>query len=573
MSAGARAVRWGVPLALVASLASTAAAQVVRGTVTQETSGAPIAGALVELLRADSGEVRAASVLSDPSGAFELRAPGAGSYRLAAKRIGVRRYASAPFALAVGETRRESVVLAPLDFRLPEVVVTANALCTVRGADAARVAALWDEARTALDAAEISLRDRLFTAEVTRYVRELEPATRRVLQETRSRVRGVVGSPFDSLPAESLSVVGYWRRLGDGRTQYFGPDARVLRSDAFLDDHCFRPVTGGRGEGREGLAGLAFVPATDRGVPDVTGTLWLDARTYELRALDFRYDRVGPGVDSAAVGGELQFTRLANGAWLVSRWSLRVPSTGRSAQPLSTEGSAPWLLVRPTGAALREEGGEVVTDAMRPAARPASIAGVVMDSTGRRPVAGVSVTLGDTSTRTMTDAAGRFAFDALTPGPVTLVVRTPMHDTLGVAAARLGVELGNGAREAVTLRLADARALTLALCDGRAAAWGHGTLHVIVRDAANGEPRSGVEATLRWMSTVATAVGDSVPQARTVTSDARGMVAFCDVPSDRTLTLEAPGGTGARAVQLRTQLRAREVRHVELLLRAPGPNE
>lgn len=106
------------------------------------------------------------------------------------------------------------------------------------------MASLWEEARTALDAAEISLRDRLFTAQVTRYARELEPRTLRVLQEGRSEVRGVVGAPVTTLPPESLSTSGYWRAVPGGGALYYVPDPAALLSDDFQGDHCFRPVTG-----------------------------------------------------------------------------------------------------------------------------------------------------------------------------------------------------------------------------------------------------------------------------------------------------------------------------------------
>jgi hypothetical protein len=546
-------------------------AQVVRGRVTQETTAAPVVGALVELLFADSAEGRAAAALSGPTGAFELRAPAAGRYRISAKRIGVRRYAGPPFALGTGETRSESIVLAPVQFRLPEVVVTANALCAVNPRESARVAALWDEARTALDATQISLRDRLFFAEVTRYVRDLDPKTLRVLDETESNVRGLVTSPFNALPADSLAAHGYWQAAADGSVTYYGPDASVLLSDAFMGDHCFRPVEG-RGA-RSGLVGLAFAPVAGRTVPDIAGTLWLDARSYELQLVDFSYDRLGPGLDSAAIGGELHFAHLPSGAWLVRRWYLRVPLKGRSEQPLTTEGSAPWILLRSTEYRLREEGGTVTTDAMRAPVKPASIAGVVRDSSGTRPLAGARVELGGTARSTRTDARGHFMIDGLTPGAVALAVRTDAYDALGLAAVDLDVQLADGEARQLTLAALDARALTLRLCDGAPAGWGRGTLTGIVRDASTDAPIAGARATAHWLSTVGQASGDSVAQQVSVESDARGRVTFCDIPSDRRVTIQVVPREGAPPFIVETTLRAREVQRLELALRAPSPNE
>lgn len=558
--------------ALVAAAATASpsplAAQLVRGTVTQAASGAPIAGVLVELLAADSAGPRVASALTDVAGAFALRAPAPGRYVLAAKRIGVRRVTSPPFLLAAGETRTIPVVLEAVEYRLPEVVVTANRACAATPGDSARVIALWDEARTALDAAEISLRDRLFTAQVSRYVRELEPGTLRVLRETTSDVRGAVASPFGSPPPESLATAGYWRVGGDGRTTYHGPDARTILSDEFLGDHCFHPVTG-QGA-RRGLVGLAFAPRSDRGVPEVRGTLWLDGRSLELQLVEFTYDRLATGTDTVGVGGELHFARLPGGAWIVRRWYLRVPANALSTQPLSTEGSAPWVLVRPTTARLREEGGVVTPDELRPALRLAAIEGTVRDSTRKRPLRGAVVALGGSSRSATADSSGRFRLDDVTPGAYQLLVRASGYDTLGVAAVERSVGPGDGEQLRLTLDALDTRALTTRLCGGRAAAWGRGTLHVTVRDSASGATRPGVQGTLRWMSTTGRDAGDSVAVTVQATSDANGHLTFCDVASGRALTLQLRDGAAGTGARLRTMIPARAVRHFDVSL-APAP--
>lgn len=546
---------------LLSGVSSVLRAQVVRGTVTQETSGVPIAGAIVELFT-DGATERVASALTDAAGTFALRAPGSGRYRLGAKRIGVRRFESAPFVLQDGETRTLDIALQAVDFRLPTVVVTADAICAVNDRESTRVSALWDEARTALDAAEISLRDKLFEASVVRYVRELDPKTRRVLSETRSEVRGTVASPFHSPPAESLSARGYWQPAGGGASHYYGPDANVLLSEAFRRDHCFRPVDG-RGE-RRGMAGLAFSPVSGRPVAGVSGTLWLDARTFELRLVDFTYDRVPEGVDPAMLGGEIHFARLPSGAWIVRRWFLRVPVMGRPVQPLSTEGNAPWVLVRPTLFRLSEEGGEVTTDELRPPGRPARVAGVVRDSTGRRPFAGAVVRLGGTSRQVVTGADGQFTFDSLSPGRHAIVVQAPGYDSLGLVAADASVFLESGTEQRLQLSLFGDRELTPRLCAGRDAPLGRGTIHVTVRDAAGGAPVAGAALSVSWMSTVGRAQGDSVAASVDAVSDAKGSAVFCEIPAERELTLRVVPREGASAMTEVVQIRSREVRHVEV---------
>lgn len=562
-------------LALPLLCASALGAQVVRGRVTESSSRAPVAGALVELVATGDGDAaggaRVASALSGVDGAFALQAPTAGRYRLVAKRIGVRRFEGPPFPLAGGETITRDITMDAVDYRLPTVLVTANALCAAEPGDRARVAALWEEARTALDAAEISLRDRLFTAQVTRYVRELEPRSLRVLRETRSEARGVVASPLSALPAESLSAHGYWRATDGGGAHYYGPDARVLLSDAFLGDHCFRSVNG-TGT-REGLVGLAFAPIANRPVPDVEGTLWLDARTFELRLVEFRYDRVRDGVDRDKVGGEVHFARLANGAWLVRRWHLRVPTLGRPRDPLSTEGGAPWILVRPTTLALSEEGGVVTTDEMRPSARPARLTGVVRDSGGRRALAGVTVRLGGAGREAVTDRDGRFGFDSLAPGILTLEVRAQGYDALGLPAADQTIEVRGSEQRRVVLTARDARALTTRLCQGRPAPWGRATVHLTVRDSATRAPLDGVRTTAQWMSTVGRAAGDSATVRAEGTTDSRGSVTFCEVPSGRPVTVHVEHPAGGTTALPPVELGGREVRHLDVAIGARPPNE
>ncbi len=363
-----RPERW-VLAALVTLGATAMDAQLVRGTIRERTSNEGLSGTVVELLRTTSAgaEVRVGSALSDDKGNYAVQSPAAGRFVLVVKRIGVRRYRSEPFVMSEGETFVHDVAVDALLLTLPPVVVTVTTPCSGEAGEGGRVAALWEEARTALLATQISLRDRLFRAQVTRYVRELDPKSRRVLSQTLSPATGVVGRPFAGVPPETLSARGYWIPRADGNVTYHGPDADVLLSDAFLADHCFSSVQTPRT--RRGLVGLGFAPGIERAITDVAGTLWLDEQSFELRFLEFTYSRAAPGVDSASIGGEVHFARLASGAWIVRRWFVRLPVYARQVAPLVTEETtSPWVLVRPVALRLREEGGEVTAEALRPGA-------------------------------------------------------------------------------------------------------------------------------------------------------------------------------------------------------------
>ncbi len=110
------------------------------------------------------------------------------------------------------------------------------------------------------------------------------------------------------------------------------------------------------------------------------------------------------------------------------------------------------------------------------------------------------------------------------------------------------------------------------LCDGEPAGWGRGTLTGIVRDAS-GAAVVGARATAHWQSTLGQAAGDSVSQQVTVTSDAHGRITFCQVPSDRRVTVDIVLREGMRPFRADVVLGAREVRRLDLALPPPKPNE
>ena len=337
-------------------------AQNVRGIVRERASGSVLAGVLMTLSRDDSSGA-VVTALTNERGAYSLRAPRPGRYRLGAKRIGVRRFESDAFDVATQDIERDVDVEA-LAYQLPAVTVRASdRLCVRRTDQQERVAALWDEVRTALTATQVSLRDRLVRARVARYVNELDAQSLQVQGERmRRETSGIVERPFVSLPGEVLSRQGYWRVMPNDSITYHAPDADVLLSAPFARDHCFAAVEG-RGT-RAGLTGIAFEPASDRDVPDVRGTMWVDARTFELRLVEFRYSRLPVANSNRNIGGEVRFARLPTGAWIVDRWYIRMPrySNRPIARTTGVPGQRPVVEYRLTG--LIEEGGTVTVDTL-----------------------------------------------------------------------------------------------------------------------------------------------------------------------------------------------------------------
>jgi hypothetical protein len=75
------------------------------------------------------------------------------------------------------------------------------------------------------------------------------------------------------------------------------------------------------------------------------------------------------------------------------------------------------------------------------------------------------------------------------------------------------------------------------------------------------------------MSTVGRTRGDSVPARAEGRTDGRGMVTFCELPSGRDITVSLTHPHGGSAAPMRVTIKAREVRHIDLVLARRAPTE
>jgi len=294
-------------------------AQSVRGTLVEEGTGSPIPGAFV-VLQDTAGRARS-STLTSARGTWLLRAPGPGTYRLRADRIGYASVESDTLTLAAGEdaTRLLAVAVAPVELS-GLAVAGAGGDCQVLEKDGLAIYRVWEEARKALAAIVWTGQQPYYRFDAVHYERSLDrdgvPASAVDYEEVRYYGR----HPFRSIPTRDLVLGGFVQRIS-GRIQYYGPDADVMLSTEFLRRHCFQLIR----EGDDGLVGLRFEPADDGRVTDISGTMWLDAASAELRRLDFRYENLDLPVDTESLGGSVEFDRLPSGAWIVRRWAIRVP--------------------------------------------------------------------------------------------------------------------------------------------------------------------------------------------------------------------------------------------------------
>ena len=363
MGAGHR----GRPLVVLAAVVGltcgvdTAGAQAIRTTLRGARLGEPVAGALV--LLTDSLGHELGRILTDESGRvrFDI-APG--SYRLRVLRIGLSRWDSPLLRLAIGDTLRTPLSAPETPVVLSALTVEAERRCRVRPEEGSAAATLWEEARKALEATDLTVRQRLYRFQTVSYTRRYDHVGDVPTSDERVVGTGNSSWPFASLPPESLAARGYLQADAQGVVRYYGPDLEVFFSDPFLSTHCFgvRPaaVTG------DSLVGLVFEPVTDRRLTDIAGVLWLDARSAELRDLEFHYTNLGRWAGDQA-GGSITFARLPSGAWVIRQWYIRAPvplvrrrSTGAAGTP------TPYATIDTVGIAGFQEEGAWVTTVLTP---------------------------------------------------------------------------------------------------------------------------------------------------------------------------------------------------------------
>jgi hypothetical protein len=509
-----------VVLAILA--ASPVAAQQVRG-VLVDAAGKPVSGAFISL-RGEGGAV-VARALTGADGRFSVQGRTAGSYRVRAERIGFGATNSPALALAAGESRELQLVSAGAPVALEGLVAQGRSSCDVRRADGRAAALLWEEARKAIDATTWTSGTMRFG--FTEYVRDIEAETERITTETSQRLSASGRSVWRSRDPAELTRVGYREVRGDG-IHFFAPDAALLLSDEFQDTHCFGMR---RGEGpTAGLVGLTFEPSGRRDVTDVSGVLWLDPATSELRHLDFRFTGLPREEEHEGVGGRVEFARLAGGAWIVRRWRLRMPQL-----VAKTWNATTWRGSNVVLQALRETGGyvqDVSTEAGERvfAAESGTLEGVVSDAVTAAPLAGARVALVGTQRTAMTDGEGRFRIAGLGEGRYSVTFTHPRTDSLRYRVPATDVTVRTGAASSVRLLSPSLATVIAAGCDSLAA--GAGVLAGAVINKGSRVPIPDASVTVWWN-------GSAGPVRGEVRSDTEGNYRFCAAPVGVPITARA----------------------------------
>jgi hypothetical protein len=534
---------------VAASLALLGAAELSAQRLTGFVSdqGARVPGAIVMLVAADGGIVGRA--VSREDGSFSVSAPGDGTYTIRVLRIGFRPTTTGPVDLRAAAAVRRDVALSGRVWILPSVQVTDHGQCHVRPDTNATAFRLWDEARIALLATLLTQSEPL-GVRMTRDDRTLDASGRNVVVDSSSTMEGASRRPVVTLSPDSLARGGYVTTDNRGGTSYWGPDASVLLSESFASSHCIRAELPPADTGSlAGVLGVAFEPtASHRGHVEVRGVLWIDRTSAELRSLDYTYVNAAAIAERSAAGGHLEFLRLPDGTWTVSRWWIRSPmiETTITREPSTIPGAPPGQRTSQRLIGIHESRGDLLElrrgGVMWWERGRVSVAIRVTDSAGAAVRAMVS--LNDTSRSNATADDGVVRFDRVLPGPARVELRVPALDSLDAPRTRAAVTISDHPFEPIGVRVPSAQGVFVGRCGEAALEWNEGAVRGRVPNA------SGASVEVSWDMPYARLGGGAavvVRETMTAEIDSRGVFFACGVPRGFPLTVRVvqPGaGSG-----------------------------
>ena len=221
---------------------------------------------------------------SDADGRFIIRDLRPGTIHLSARRIG---YAPFDTALDVhpGDTLRVRLEMRLITIQLPAVHTLAKACAHPGGSSdliGADLAVLFDQVKQNAERNRLLARTYPFELSIERRITKPEPMleARFVAYDTvlRSSLRDwhyAPGRMLGTREVESGVFGGKWITLTM-------PELADFADSTFLDNHCF-DFAGLESVDGDTLIAVDFRPAPVVRQPDVSGTLFLDPKTYQLR--------------------------------------------------------------------------------------------------------------------------------------------------------------------------------------------------------------------------------------------------------------------------------------------------
>lgn len=519
-------------------------AQRVRGVVVDSALSSPIPGVVVSVL--DSANRVGARTITDAQGRFNLEVLSSVT-RLRFMRIGYRLRDVTLGANRDAEIRFAMERVPPI---LERVHVSDTELCP-GSADRGAAFQLWDQARTGLLATIVAREAKPANATTVVFERTMSPSDEIVRKQTTRMSRGRTTRPFvASFEPGAFARFGYMTEDARGRT-FNAPDADVLMHESFASTHCFRLRASDAAH--SGQIGLAFAPAPGPGrdtLVDVSGVIWMDAASPQLRTLDFIYTSLELAATAARAGGHIEFRTMSNGVAFIERWVLRLPSLElvetslpgsqsvvRSARPTPRSQRADTR-VREIG----ETGGVVISalwdDGTEWKDTPSIVAGLVKGRRTTTPITDAVVFLEGTDDSTTTDVNGEFDIATIPGRYVLRVVDTTLAAFVKPRMLSHGATIVRATTEILRLELPPVSEVINDVCRGQRMRDGS---TILIGQVAAADASSLAGATIRstWLGDVmqAGARFNATQDAQEIDLDDEGRFVVCGVARERPVNL------------------------------------
>jgi hypothetical protein len=267
----------GPPASSHALRAQGAGAASVRGRAYAAADRAPVAYALIRLSPMGGGDA-ARTALTDQGGTFAFAGVAPGTYRLSLERIGYESETTEPFAVAAGQVVERTLESRPTPIALAPLVATPECRTAANLDQNPRLAALWSEARKALETSLAFADGYYYTYEQRQYWSvDVDDAP------MDSLITRMVNDP--RIPWRNRDHAG-WGRASMFTLQLSIPDGREILDTGFLTTHC---LEGDVAETADALE-FGFRPVrVRRGRIDIRGVLRVDPRTLQMKEIEIEY--------------------------------------------------------------------------------------------------------------------------------------------------------------------------------------------------------------------------------------------------------------------------------------------
>ena len=181
-------------------------------------------------------------------------------------------------------------------------------------------------------------------------------------------------------------------------------------------------------------------------------------------------------------------------------------------------------------------------------AEPATISGVALDSIRGGYLRNAVISVRGTDRHTLTDSAGRFRIDSVSPGEHSLLIRHALLDSVGLSVVTRPQTILPGQSISMVVSTPAPATVMSAKCPSATRLPGRSVIVGSVFDAQTDDPSTGAQVTAEWTELQLRKKSiEAVPQRRSALVSTDGTFRLCDLPADFRSGIKAVRGADTTA--------------------------